>query len=80
VFTDPDGPDGFFGTPDDDLRLQAGSPCIDAADNDAVPPEVTIDRDTHPRRVDDPATEDTGNPGAVGPPVVDMGAYEFQAG
>ena len=78
AFTDPDGPDGYFGTPDDDLRLQAGSPCIDAGDNDAVPPESTIDRDTKPRRVDDPATDDTGNPGESGAPIVDMGAYEFQ--
>jgi hypothetical protein len=80
AFADPDGPDGFFGTPDDDLRLQAGSPCIDAGDNDAVPPESTIDRDTQPRRMDDPATEDTGNPGESGAPIVDMGAYEFQPG
>ena len=34
------GPDGVWATTDDDygdLRLQAGSPCIDAGDNSAVP-------------------------------------------
>ncbi|NNM26238.1 MAG: hypothetical protein HKO59_09705 [Phycisphaerales bacterium] len=68
-----------------DLRLQAGSPCIDAADA-AVVPEDTLDLDRDgdtteptpydadglPRFVDDRATADTG----VG--LVDIGAYEFQ--
>jgi hypothetical protein len=58
-----------------DGRLMPGSPCIDAADNGAVPPDVTTDLDGNPRFVDDPATPDTG----IGtPPIVDMGAYEFQ--
>ena len=30
-----------------------------------------------PRFIDAPLTDDTGNPGAAGPPVVDMGAFEF---
>lgn len=30
VFVDPDGPDGVFGSPDDDYHLTASSPCIDA--------------------------------------------------
>ena len=56
------------------LRLSIGSPCIDAADNTAVPLGVTTDLDGNPRFVDDPATADTG----IGtPPIVDMGAYEF---
>ena len=76
---------------DEDGRLSPGSPCIDAADNDAVPADefdldgdgdttepVPHDLDGNPRFVDDPATEDSGNPGVPGPPVVDMGAYEFQ--
>ncbi len=54
-----------------------GSPCIDAGDNTAVPLEITTDLDGNPRFVDDPATDDTGNPGAPGP-IVDMGAYAFQ--
>jgi hypothetical protein len=58
-----------------DYRLLPGSPCIDAADNTEVPDGLTIDIAGLPRFVDDPATEDTG----VGPPpVVDMGAHEFQ--
>jgi len=85
------GPDDVWGTEDDDygdLRLSAGSPCIDAADNTAVPPDVLdldedgdtdepipFDLDGNPRFIDDPDTEDTGY---GEPPVVDMGAYEFQ--
>lgn len=78
VFIDPDGPDDIPGTEDDDLRLAAGSPCIDAGHNVLVPASVTTDLDGKPRFVDDPVTPDTGNPGTIGPPVVDMGAYEYQ--
>ena len=56
-------------------RLAAGSPCIDAGDNSAVIFGMTTDMDGGSRFVDDPNTKDTG----VGdPPIVDMGAYEFQ--
>ncbi len=58
-----------------DYRLSPGSPCIDAADNTAVPKGVVTDLDGNPRFVDDPCTDDTGN---GDPPIVDMGAYEFQ--
>ena len=59
-----------------DYRLSAGSPCIDAADNFAVPKGgLKGDLDGNPRFVDDPKTKDTGNGEA---PIVDMGAYEFQ--
>ncbi len=96
VMTTPDaGPDGVWGTEDDDygdLRLQAGSPCIDAADNTRVPPDTAdldgdadttertpLDVDFRWRFVDDPAAADTG---IADPPdypaVVDMGACEFQ--
>ncbi|MCH8007162.1 MAG: right-handed parallel beta-helix repeat-containing protein, partial [Planctomycetes bacterium] len=57
-------------------RLSRDSPCIDAADNTAVPFNVTTDLDGNPRFVDDLGTPDTGN---GTPPIVDMGAYEFQA-
>jgi|GEM_PF-880897 len=69
----------FVDSPDDgvNLHLRAGSPCIDAGDNTVVPPEVLVDYDGRPRFVDDPATVDTGN---GTPPIVDMGAYEFQIG
>jgi parallel beta-helix repeat protein len=57
------------------LRLSPGSPCIDAGDNMAVPKDITTDLDGRPRFVDDPDTVDTGN---GDPPIVDMGAYEYQ--
>jgi hypothetical protein len=54
-----------------DLHLQAGSPCIDAADGDVA---TEFDIEGNPR-IDDPDTVNTG----VGTlPYVDMGAYEFQ--
>ncbi len=88
LFVDPDGPDDDPETwEDNDYRLAAGSPCIDAADNTAVPADtldldgdgdvdepIPFDLDGNPRFVDDPDTDDTG----VGtPPIVDMGAYEY---
>jgi len=76
LFVDPDGPDNDPNTwEDNDYRLGAGSPCIDAGDNSAVPASVTTDLDGNPRFVDDPETVDTGS---GTPPIVDMGAYEFQ--
>jgi hypothetical protein len=80
-FVDADGLDNIFGTEDDDLRLQAGSPCIDAGDNevdtDAIAPGVQllpgVDADLRVRRFDDPATTDKGSGTS---PIVDMGAYE----
>jgi hypothetical protein len=63
LFVDADGPDDTFGTDDDNLRLSAASPCIDAGDNAAVPPGLTTDLDGHPR---------------ISHGTVDMGAYERQ--
>ncbi len=87
LFVDQDGPDGIPGNEDDDLRLGAGSPGIDAAFNNAVPDDVAdldddgdfseflpFDLDGEPRFADDHATEDTG---CGAPAIVDMGAYEF---
>ncbi len=65
----------FVDEHNDNYRLQVPSPCIDAGDNTAVPPSLTTDLDGLPRFIDDPATPDTGN---GTPPIVDMGAYEFQ--
>jgi hypothetical protein len=86
-FADADGADGVYGTLDDDVRLSAGSPCIDAASNPALPADaydLDADADTaealpedladNPRRADDNAAPDTGLGSA---PIVDMGAYEF---
>jgi len=88
-FINPAGPDDTFGTSDDNLRLFAASPCIDAGDNAFLPLDaLDADNDgntaeTLPgdlgglaRRVDDPITADTG---AGSAPVVDIGAYEFDA-
>jgi predicted outer membrane repeat protein len=55
--------------------LAPSSPCIDAGDNDAVTAAMTVDFSGNPRRVDDPNAPDTGH---GTPPIVDMGAYEFQ--
>jgi hypothetical protein len=60
---------------DADHRLGPGSPCIDAASNPAVPVGITTDLDGNPRFVDDPCRADTG---LGDPPIVNMGAYEFQ--
>jgi hypothetical protein len=76
-FVDPDGPDGIPGTEDDNLRLHAGSLCIDAGDNNSVPAGITDDLDGSLRFVDDPNTLDKGN---GTPPIVDMGAYEGAQG
>ncbi|MBN1844671.1 MAG: right-handed parallel beta-helix repeat-containing protein [Sedimentisphaerales bacterium] len=76
-----------------DLRIMPPSPCIDAGNNDALPPDsldldedgntsesIPFDRHFKIRRADEPMVEpDTGNPGTVGPPVVDMGACEVSA-
>ena len=87
------GDDPLFADPvNGDYRLLDGSPCIDAADNTAVPPDdVDLDGDGDTdeplpqdldglcRFIDDPATSDTGVPGNGYDEVVDMGAFEFQA-
>jgi hypothetical protein len=65
------GPDGTWGTPDDDfgdLHLLPGSPCIDAGDPEYVarPGETDIDGD--PRVLDGDGD---------GVPVIDIGADEY---
>ena len=60
-----------------DIRLQPGSPCIDAGDNTAVPENITTDLDGNPRFLEIPETPDTGN-GTL--PIVDMGAFESLGG
>jgi len=54
--------DPSFVDPDDNLRLNAHSPCIDAGDNEAIA-GYKVDLDGNARIVND---------------VVDMGAYEYQ--
>ena len=80
VRTPSAGTDGQWATADDDLgdlHLKAGSPCIDAGDNAAVPAGILTDLDGLLRFIDDPATPDTGLGTA---PIVDMGAYEYVPG
>ncbi len=90
-FRSPAGADGVAGTADDDLRLRAGSACIDAGDNTAVPPDaddldldddraerIPLDLDGRSRFADDPDTPNTGTPDSPAyPRIVDLGAYEF---
>ena len=81
LFIDANGPDDIGGTEDDNLRLSAGSACIDAGDNGAVPADTTdLDGDGD---TSEPIPWDLdGNPrivdaGVDGIPIVDMGAYEL---
>lgn len=74
VFIDPDGVDDVPGTVDDDFRLDAGSPAVDAGDNSVFTGCVS-DLDRAFRYQDDPAVADTGDT-ADTPPYIDMGAYE----
>ncbi|MDX1547774.1 MAG: T9SS type A sorting domain-containing protein, partial [Rhodothermales bacterium] len=81
LFADAAGPDGTSGTDDDDLRLLAASPAIDAGENLALlfdlldldgdgdtGERVPVDLDGRQRVFD-----------AGGGPVVDLGAYAFGA-
>ncbi|UCD30146.1 MAG: hypothetical protein JSV03_06660, partial [Planctomycetota bacterium] len=91
IFVDPDGIDNDPNTwGDNDYHLSDGSPCIDAGDNTSLPPDeadldgdgntieqTPFDLEDNQRFWDDPNTIDSGNPGAPGSPITDMGAYEF---
>jgi len=81
------GADFLVGTPDDDLRLSEGSPCIDAGSNQAAPSDIAdldgdgdraerlpLDREGKARFFDDPRRPNTGQ-GA--PPLIDIGAFEL---
>lgn len=72
-FIDPVGPDGIPGTPDDDLRIGSGSPCIDSGSNALAAVDQEPDLGGLPRFHDDPQTRDRGDYTRV-----DRGAYEFQ--
>jgi len=86
LFVDPLGPDGLPGTGDEDFRLLAGSPAIDAGWNNIVPADrsdldadgdttefLPVDLEGNPRFQGDPNA-----PGGCGQPVaVDIGPYEF---
>lgn len=86
LFLDVDGADDVLGTLDDDLRLDAGSPCVDAGDTLALPldlqdldgdgitiEELPLDASGNARRLDDPQVADAGTGVA---PLLDIGALE----
>ncbi len=77
-FADMAGLDLVIGTQDDDLRLVATSPCIDAGDNTALATDVLTDLNGEARFVNDPAPDTGVAGGAGGAAIVDMGAYERQ--
>ena len=67
------GPDGVWGTSDDDygdLQLVLGSPGIDAGNNADIPSDVTTDILGNPRIINSADTSDNADG------IVDMGAYE----
>ncbi len=75
MLLDPDGPDNVPGNADDDLRLAAASPAIDAASNAALPADVADldgDQDTV-----EPTPLDASALARVVAGIVDMGAFEF---
>ena len=87
LWVDANGVDNIPGTEDDNLRLSAGSPCIDAGRDSSVPADtadldndsdtiepIPLDLNGFPRFIDDLCTADTGNGTSS---IVDMGAYEF---
>jgi len=65
----------FISTGTRNYGISFGSPCIDAGDSTAVPVDALNDLAGNPRRLNDPATTDMG---AGAPPIVDMGAFEYQ--
>lgn len=71
-FADADGLDNIYGTEDDDIRLSAGSPCIDAGNGLAYFGPL-LDIELHSRTIDDPGSPNSG----VGFPPLDIGALEF---
>ncbi|MEL7484339.1 MAG: GC-type dockerin domain-anchored protein [Planctomycetota bacterium] len=77
MLVDADGPDNVFGTADDNARLTAGSPAIDAGDSSRLATFIDLDIYGDPRRADDTGTPDTGIPSSLGP-TIDISAAEFQ--
>jgi hypothetical protein len=92
-FVDADGPDNIPGTEDDDLRLRADSPCIDAGDSTALPADTfDLDEDgdvTEALPIDvlgnrrvlfappHASPPDVGVPDGTGA-IIDMGAFELR--
>jgi hypothetical protein len=77
LFADADGDDSIVGTADDDLRLTAGSPCIDVASNNLIGRDWA-DLDGDGNTNEKVPYDLDGNP-RIENDIVDMGAYEFAA-
>lgn len=74
LFVDPNGPDGVVGTPDDNLRLAHGSPCINSGHNAVIPADTTdLDSDGD---VNEPIPFDLDSQPRILNGTVDIGAYE----
>ena len=70
------GPDGQWGSADDDfgdLRIAPCSPAVDAGDTSAVPSGIITDLAGEGRFIDVPTSAHSGSGAA---PMVDLGAYE----
>lgn len=83
LFVDAAGPDGTYGTTDDNLRLRPTSPCIDAGSDATLPlDDSDLDGDGDTSELipwdlaRDPRVVDGDGDGNV---AVDVGAYEYQA-
>ena len=70
LFADANGADNVSGTPDDDLKLQSGSPCLDRADGNNAPATDLL----YAPRVD---LSGVANTGTGSPSYGDAGAYEL---
>lgn len=75
-FVDAAGADLVPGTVDDDLRVRAASPAIDAGDSGAFDSATMVDFGGLPRVLDDAGVPDGGS---ALPPVIDIGCHEFQS-
>ena len=73
-FVDADGPDGAFGTLDDDVRLALGSPAIGVGDNTALPADIAdLDGDGDTA---EPIPFDLLGEARIQDGTVSLGAYE----
>jgi hypothetical protein len=74
MFRNLRGPDDIVGTEDDDLRLNPGSPCIDAGNNDALGADAfDLDYDSD---ANEPLPFDFEGKPRILNGTVDIGAYE----
>jgi len=76
LFVDAGGADDIAGTADDNLRLQAASPAIDAGSNAFIPSDLTDENNNND--VDETAPFDLDRHPRLDGSLVDLGAYETQ--